>query len=281
MARLIMTRGLPGSGKSTWARELCDREPGRWKLVDKDGLRKLLDNGRWSKHNEKFVLKIRDHIISEALADDINVIVHDTNFEPIHEQRLRELAKGHQFNVKEFDVPIEECIKCDLQRLDSVGEKVIRGMWKKYLRPEPMPLYGPQDLLLPKAIIVDLDGTLANLNGRNPYDASTCEKDLQHFHVADAVRRYPDAVVLCSGREDKYRAETERWLERCNIPYEALFMRKTDDQRKDSIIKREIFDNEIRGKWMVEYVIDDRQQVVDMWRSELGLVCWQVAEGDF
>jgi hypothetical protein len=57
-------------------------------------------------------------------------------------------------------------------------------------------------------------------------------------------------------------------------------MRKQGDFRRDSIVKKEIYDNDIKGKFDVEFVLDDRQQVVDMWR-EIGLKCLQVAPGNF
>jgi hypothetical protein len=59
-----------------------------------------------------------------------------------------------------------------------------------------------------------------------------------------------------------------------------LFMRKTDDFRKDAIIKEEIYQNEIEGKYNVLFILDDRNSVCDFWRSK-GLVCFQVAPGDF
>jgi predicted kinase len=278
-----MTKGLPGSGKSTWARELCDREPGRWKLVDKDSLRKMLDNGRWSKHNEKFVVQIRDAIVSAALADGINVIVHDTGFEPVHEQRLRELAKGHQFDVKTFDTPLEDCIKRDLSRSSSVGEAVIRGMYDKYLAPTPCPPEWTPGL--PTAIMVDLDGTYALIGDRSPYAADQCHLDTVNYVVSDIVKAHVGAfgyqVILCSGRQSEYRAQTEKWLADNGLHYDQLFMRKEGDTRKDSIIKRELFEENIRGKFNVAFVLDDRDQVVQMWRRELGLTCLQVAEGNF
>jgi hypothetical protein len=60
----------------------------------------------------------------------------------------------------------------------------------------------------------------------------------------------------------------------------GVFMRATGDQRKDSIIKQELFDRHILGKYNIKFVLDDRNQVVNMWRS-LGLTVFQVAEGDF
>jgi hypothetical protein len=64
------------------------------------------------------------------------------------------------------------------------------------------------------------------------------------------------------------------------VPYDALFMRPAGDSRKDSIVKRELFDRHVAGRWAVRGVIDDRRQVVEMWRA-MGLMCAQVAPGDF
>jgi hypothetical protein len=58
-------------------------------------------------------------------------------------------------------------------------------------------------------------------------------------------------------------------------------MRKTGDRRADNIVKRELFEARVRNKYNIDFVLDDRNQVVDMWRNELKLTCLQVAEGDF
>ena len=136
---------------------------------------------------------------------------------------------------------------------------------------------------LPIAIICDLDGTLAHLNGRNPYDASTCLDDGLNHPVAHIVRTYAAngaTVLLVSGREARYRKATERWLEKHAVPYEALHMRPTRDFRKDAVVKTEIYHAHIHGQYEVLFVLDDRTQVVEMWRA-LGLTCLQVAVGDF
>jgi hypothetical protein len=87
-------------------------------------------------------------------------------------------------------------------------------------------------------------------------------------------------VIFTSGRDERYRTQTETFLSKHNIKYFGLHMRKTGDMRRDSIVKNEMFDEHIRGKFNIDFVLDDRNQVVDLWRS-LGLVCLQVAEGDF
>lgn len=290
MKKVIILKGLPASGKSTWARKIIDQYPGAYKRVNKDDLRAMLDNGKWSKTNESLVLNIRDSIILAALKDGKHVIVDDTNLVPKHESHIRELVKGKaDVEIEFFEATVEECIERDLKRPVSVGESVIRGMWEQFLKPKVDPIV--QDEKLHHAIICDLDGTLALMNGRNPYDASTCEQDAVNLPVWEVVRFIGSlkslgisssqvGIILMSGREDKYREQTERWLKKNGVIYDALYMRKTDDMRKDSVVKREMFNEYIRDKYFVKFVLDDRNQVVEMWR-ELGLTCFQVAEGSF
>jgi hypothetical protein len=143
---------------------------------------------------------------------------------------------------------------------------------------------------VPDAVLVDLDGTLAIIGDRDPYDASRAEVDqlneqvawLAHSWLFDGTteRRADRAVVLVSGRQEKDRAPTERWLHRQGVLYDALRMRTTGDTRNDAVVKRELYERSVRGRYNVVLVIDDRQRVVDMWRS-LGFQCWQVAPGDF
>jgi uncharacterized protein YxjI len=138
----------------------------------------------------------------------------------------------------------------------------------------------------PECVIFDLDGTFAFLGDRSPYDASRAEHDevnqAVHF-VYEAIRRgKPETVILLvSGREDRWRPETERWLERHGIIADDLFMRRAGDRRKDTVVKREIYERHIAGHYTVRVVFDDRDQVVRLWRDELDLPCFQVAWGNF
>lgn len=297
MPEVILTRGLPASGKSTWSKEQVLAHPGRYKRVSKDDLRAMLDAGRWSKANEATVLEARDLLILLALKDGKNVIVDDTNLAPHHEHHIRSITeKKAKFKIEDqfLSVPLEECIKRDLVRPNSVGEKVIRDMYRKYVAPAPnAPSY---DETLPTVALVDLDGTLALMGDRSPYAADLAYLDRINEPVRLLIESYLERgrserdehfgtywnkIILMSGRQSEHRAVTEKWLADHGIRYEALFMRPAGDSRKDSIVKRELFDTHIRGKYNVDFVLDDRNQVVDMWRNELGLTCLQVAEGDF
>ena len=137
---------------------------------------------------------------------------------------------------------------------------------------------------LPRAILVDLDGTLALLTERGPYDYLRCHLDVVNEPVKQVVLAYRACygkVLIISGREDVARDMTAAWLERHEIPYDGLFLRRRGDRRRDTIVKREIFERAIAGRYRVDFVLDHRDQVVAMWREEMGLTCFQVAPGNF
>ncbi len=282
MKRVLVLVGLPASGKSKFATELLWSEPGRWVRTNKDLLREMAHASYWTSVNEQFILKLRDTIILMALEEGKNVIVDDTNF-GFHIEKIKELVKGKavvEVNDSFLHVPVEECIRRDLLRPKSVGKDVIMKMYNKYVRtPVKPPDYNPA---LPDAIVVDMDGTLALLNGRNPYDASTCDRDLPNPPVLETVHKWQSTtnIIILSGRTDDCQGQTEAWLKEYGVKYAHLYMRKTGDLRKDAIIKEEMYRQYLEGKYNIKFVLDDRQQVVEMWRS-LGLTVFQVAEGDF
>lgn len=133
-----------------------------------------------------------------------------------------------------------------------------------------------------KAIIVDIDGTLAHMNGRSPYDYTQVHLDLVDPIIRDMVARYYEThrVFVLSGRKAECYQSTQQWLIDNQVMHNVLYMRKDDDNREDSVVKSEIFYNEIFPKYDVDFVLDDRDRVVQMWR-DIGLKCLQVAPGNF
>jgi predicted kinase len=282
---MLILKGLPASGKSTFAKETVAKDP-TFVRINKDDIRSMAHADCWSGSREKTTIALRDAMIVAALRRGKSVIVDDTNFHPAHEQNLRKIAKeeGAQVDVKFFDADVETCVKRDAQRAKSVGEKVIRDMYRKYLLPEPK----HQDRSLPWAIIVDMDGTLAIMGDRSPYDDHLAGMDTTNESVYEIVigweeSRYPQGkVIIVSGRDEgRSREVTQQWLSERGFFPEMLLMRPAGDTRKDSIVKRELYETYIAGKYYIPFVLDDRDQVVRMWRDELGLACLQVAEGNF
>lgn len=287
MKQIIMTLGLPGSGKSTWAKNYLREHPEAIR-VNKDDLRAMLHDGKWSKDREKMVVTVRDQVIIEGVKAGKTVIVDDTNFASVHKNRLDQLARelGVPLIVVSFThIPVEECIKNDLKRDRSVGKDVIMDMWSHYLAPKRLP---PPERIdgLPEAIICDLDGTLAHMTDRGPFDEKKCGSDSCDPAVSKLVKSMADLgkiIIYVSGRKDYAIEETYDWLCKNDLPIASkcrLLMRKEDDNRKDNVVKQEIYESYIKGKYNIEFVLDDRNQVVEMWRS-LGLKCLQVENGDF
>lgn len=282
MKKVLILQGLPASGKSSYARELLLKEPGRWVRTNKDLLREMTHASHWTPANEKFICNVRDQIILMALEEGKHVIIDDTNFGRNIED-IKALVKGKaevKINDSFLQVPVEECIERDLKRLNSVGKDVIMKMYNQFVKPKiKLPEYNPE---LEDAIIVDMDGTLAIIHNRNPFDVSKCDEDLPNQPVLETVYKWQDSVkiIVVSGRTDDGKELTEKWLNQYQVKYTALYMRQTGDMRKDSIIKEEIYREYIEGKYNIKFILDDRNQVVEMWRS-LGLIVFQVAEGDF
>lgn len=142
-----------------------------------------------------------------------------------------------------------------------------------------------------RAIVVDLDGTLCTRTseaegGRSPYDESRVGEDAVCKAVMDTVVLYAwtgAVVIFMSGRSEACREATEAWLAEhlpADVTYEGLFMRPAGDTRRDWKVKYELFDQHVRERYRVALVLDDRDQVVRMWRS-IGLPCFQVADGNF
>jgi predicted kinase len=161
MLQVIIMKGLPGSGKSTWAKQKVAENPNAYKRISKDDLRDMLDNGVHSNDAEKFILGTRDALIMISLHAGKHVIVDDTNLAAKHEDRIRQIVKGMaEVRIQDFtDVPIETCIARDLNRSRSVGEAVIRRMYNQFLKPDVTPIERIEGL--PHAIICDLDGLYA------------------------------------------------------------------------------------------------------------------------
>lgn len=271
-----MLKGLPASGKSTYAKELVAKG---WKRVNKDDLRAMIDDGKWSKGNEKLIRESEFALVQGYLKNGFNVVVDSTNFGYDEYWGSISGAEDSDFEVKFFDTPVMECIERDSKRGDkSVGAKVIMGMYERYLKPkEPQWSEDKQN-----AYIFDIDGTLALMNGRSPYDYSKVDTDIPNHNITMIARtlRQTLPIIIVSGRTDDCKEETMKWLAKCAIPYNELHMRKSGDSRNDAIVKREIYEEHIRYKYNVLAVFDDRNRVVDMWRS-LGLTCLQVNYGFF
>jgi hypothetical protein len=242
-----------------------------------------------------------------ALNAGLSVIIDATNLKSRTVRDWYSVANnlGIKVRVHDIDTPLEDCIHNDKYREKRVGEDVIRRYNDRFFKKgklPPVPLNEGSASLgkayvpnkdLPRALWVDLDGTLAERVHdkatqpvRGPYDEDRVYEDAVIEHVAEMVRLYHAAgykIIIMSGRSDLCKDESERWLKDNDIPYDAIFMRRAveDEGRKDNIVKHDLFWANVAPYYYVVFCLDDRQQVVDFTREVLKIPVLQVAPGLF
>lgn len=303
MSELIITRGLPASGKTTHARRWVNADPASRIRLNRDEIRRMLhaDTSRTTNGlQENLITKIQHDTARQALRAGTDVIVDDTNLRGRSAVDWASLASvvGALFSVVDLThVSVDEALRRNQQRPyeQQVPDSVIITMNQKFLNgrtlPEPKPrdaaamewtTYEP-DHTTPTAYLVDIDGTVALKGDRDIYDGSKAHLDAVNHHVVNVVRALhyeQNRIIYMSGRSDEHRYVTEKWLIENELPCDGLHMRKAGDHRKDSTVKHELFDQHIRNQFDVLGVFDDRNQVVEMWRA-IGLTVFQVADGNF
>ncbi len=301
MTELVITRGLPASGKTIiarqWVAEDCDHRV----RINRDDMRQAM-YGRPAplphSHEEAITVAQRAQVTA-LLRAGVSVIVDDMHLRAKYGRAWADLARSLAVDFRVIDVPtdVDTCIARDAHRGErSVGEQVIRDLARRFHRLEPIkpspdaaptfPAYVPNEDL-PAAWIVDMDGTLAcrgDHDGvRDWYDDHRVEEDTAYPAVVQLVRALAAAgyaIVIMSGRTEAARFGTERWRLREGIPASRLFMRAVGDTRKDDVVKHDLFVKHVAPAYNVVGTIDDRNSVVAMWR-QIGLTCAQVAPGDF
>lgn len=286
--KIIITRGLPASGKSTWADEFIKENPNFVK-VEKDQIRKnsdLFKDGQYvhKRGDESIVLKERDRLIRQAFARGQSVVSSDTNLVQKHITQLSNIARQNdaEIEVKSFlDVPLQELIERDKKRENSVGEQVIRRMFHTQVK--KMPTFLKYDPNLPFVVICDLDGTLTKgPKDRSPYEWHKVGQDdinLGTSAILDGLKMIGlYEIYIFSGRNEVCRPETEEWLERHNIEYDKLVMRPqfledgvTENNLSDEIIKANMIEEHIVGQRNVLLWLDDRDRVSTMLRDVYGI----------
>ena len=294
--------GATGSGKTTFAKYWIRTEP-NWMRVCRDDFRLMhFNHANLTFEEENRISDMIDGSIKALINKGVNVLIDATHCKAEYiNGYIKKYNDKATISFQVFDVNLNELkFRCK-DRFEKTGKYIPVSVIEKYYKqlqhlkgsfdfstrrviPALENIIMIQNPNLPKAIICDLDGTLALINGRNPFDASKCDEDSLNEPVANTLINYKKlkySIILLSGREEKFREPTLRFLTKHSIDFDSLLMRKTSDSRKDAIIKKEIFDAEIRDKYFVEFVLDDRNQVVDMWRNELQLTCFQVYYGNF
>ena len=278
------------------------------------------ENWKWNRAEEEQMQARSFQLFHDAMRLGMSVVIDNTNLTPKARQRWKDLAAPYGVSVaeREIDTDIWTCIERDGKRTGRarVGRAVIEraALFNGFIDWKDRKAYSYNGF-----VICDLDGTLCDIEHRRkflsglPYcrdcriqfkepTVTVCSKcgaaakprkdwagffanvasDKLNAPVADMLDMFISdgyGILLVSGRPiDACGIATEDWLSRHNIRYDHLFMRASGDNREDTIIKGEIADLLPLDK--VDYVLDDRNSVVKMWRSR-GLFTLQVSDGAF
>ena len=298
MSKIIILQGVPGSGKSTWAKEFA-QEHKDYVIVCRDSIREAT-GVYWVPERENYISKVEKGSVIDALTEGLNVIIDATNLNPKTIAKWEEVAKQYETELefKEFEISYEEAVERDRKRGEaggrSVGEETIRRFFKNYYpnklgKKDNRPIM-PYCFNKSDVIVCDLDGTVALHNGRNAYDLSRVKEDTFDPRMKRLLGYLGKdmTIIFVSGREgtEQCRKDTEEWLTNNFAPKIGegvcwkLYFRSEGDYRNDAIVKEEIFKKHIDPFYNVICVFDDRDRVVKMWRDN-GILCSQVYYGDF
>lgn len=279
MNKIILTIGASASGKSSWTEEYI-RNRDDWVNLNRDDIRfSLFNNGDrdWTKYkfkssNEKRVTEVQDEKAKWARFNDKNIIVSDTNLNPKTRTKWKQWAEqhGYQYEEKLFPCKWETLVKRNAQRYGGLSESLL---WDQYVRYERQ--FGDIEVYqheegLPYCVICDIDGTIASMEGRSPFDWSKVVEDKLRVEISKIVFGLSfdyNHTVFLSGRDGICYDDTENWLKSniVGLIDWSLYMRAEGDTRRDSVIKDELYEEHIRGRYNVSAVVDDRRQMIRHW----------------
>ena len=279
MQEVIFTIGIPGCGKSKWALDF-QKENRDYIIIERDEIRaELFANGdintyKYSRSKEQKVSLEQRFRIINALNMGCSVILADTNLNEHHRKTMREGIRAAYpdivFKNKTFDVSLKTCIKRNQKRHATVPESVLIRM-EQQMREFLGKVRCAHALGRPHCIIVDIDGTVADMKGvRGPFDWSQVGNDNPIDVTINLVRGYlKDSdvqLIFLSGRDSVCSHDTERWLSRYFTNFQ-LYMRPEGSTESDDIVKERLYTNHVHGKYNVDFVMDDREQVCRLWAS--------------
>lgn len=292
---LFVVRGVQASGKSTFAKKWVSEKPLERARVNRDDERfSMFGKYVLPPELETKVTAVEHAKIEALLAAGMSVIVDSMNLRAKYLKPLLKMASRHNVTVmyKDFPVELDEALRRNASRDRVVPEEVLRKTYASFIRKGSFPKFPIledfpvgfseyiSDDSLPTAYIVDIDGTLAHMHDRGPFDWDKVINDLPNVPVIRLVKDLKAAghnILVTSGRDASCRQDTSFWLKFNGIDFDELFMRPEGNMEKDVLIKGRIFDENIRHSYNVLGAIDDRLQVCELWH-EIGVPLFRVGD---
>ena len=302
--KLILTRGIQGSGKSTWARQWVEEDPENRVRINNDDIRNMLGK-YWVTSRENLVSSIKNNMAEEAINRGYDIVVDNMNLNPREVKLWEKVVElnnedpdGYKYEIefKDFFIPLEECIRRDAMRPNPIGEKVIRETWKRYkhfIQTSEVEKYVnnliKEDESKPYCLVVDMDSTLCfNTTKRPWYGEGAAEgmiNDVPNMGVLRLVEQwtkpgstaYTNNLIIATSRDTSQEEVTKQWLAKYNIYPQEFYFRREGDYRKGVEVKKEQIEK-ILEKYNVVAIIDDCEPIVNMYR-EMGLTVLQPNKG--
>ena len=311
MGNIILLVGPPGCGKTTWAKLYVQEHIA--KRINRDDLREMMykkeDDGLgkpiFTSADEKVIKRIRNYTIESWLQQGYDVVVDDTNLDPYVFADMQQIARRiGDIGVREHVFTLERAM-CKHQNEDREEGVVPEARWNEmwevfalhkknddyYAPPIDIELMMNNEELkitkLPKAVIVDIDNTIAMFpNGRGPFEHKKIPNDIPNgnlLYILDIFKKYDIDIILVSGRSEDTETATRSWFADRNIWYDFLYMRPAGEEHKnvkDYIIKKKIYEEHIKGVFFVLCAFEDREQTTVGWR-DLGVPVHQINFGRY
>lgn len=291
--KIILLQGCPANGKSTRAKEIYLSDPKKYVIISKDALREARGD-YWVPEQEKYIYQIEEAEARIALKNGLTPIIDSTNLNPSDIEKWEKIAKEFEVELEKelIYVPLKIALERDSKRERRVTEKVIKAFYWKYFEKEYREeMYTDKTFMLkqnedlPKAIIVDLDGTVAMHNGRGPFEWERIYTDVCDFRMKNIIESFEKSgvtVIFLTGRnktEVAYKQTTEWLMNNFKFKF-GLIMRDEKDFRSSDISKKDLYEKYIKDKYNVLCTFEDCIKCTKMWR-ELGLLCCAVADNEY
>lgn len=138
MAKIVLCRGIQGSGKTTWAEQWVLEDPEHRVRFNNDDIRNMLGK-YWVTSREHLVSDIKKDFMVSAMEFGYDIVVDNMNFNPKEIEYYENLVDStlgymncYSLEYKDFFIPLEVCIERDSKRENPIGEEVIRKTYERY-----------------------------------------------------------------------------------------------------------------------------------------------------
>lgn len=292
MNKIILVQGIPGSGKSTWAKKWVKEDPIHRVRWNNDDCRKMC-GPYWIPEREEFISEIREKFLNEAMREHKNIVIDDMNLsqktinyyddlvEDFNTFGTRKKENMYTIEYKLFNTPVEECIRRDALRPNPIGEKTIKEIYKKYsyyicdvVNKEILDKRIKIDVNLPCCVLLDIDNTIS-YSFKRPWYGEEAAKEMINDKVNPQLQvllqnlnSNIDIIVMTGRTDNKEMEQTLTWLTNHNIPWNSFYGRTEGDYRKGDIIKLENYNKHIKGKYNVLAAIEDDEECVKMYQEQ-------------